>query len=45
MFDGLALQGLLSPPRYIRDHIQAEQEVYTTAHPPRFFGHGSISKS
>lgn len=34
MFDGVTLTGLLSPPRYIRDQIARETEVYTLAHPP-----------
>ncbi|UCG17620.1 MAG: methyltransferase domain-containing protein [Phycisphaerales bacterium] len=40
MFDGMALLGLMSTFKHIRDAIAAETRVYTLADPPRFFGQG-----
>ncbi len=42
MFDGVALLGLLNLPKDLRTAIAEETEVYTLAHPPRFFGKGSL---
>ncbi len=39
-FDGTWLTGLRAVPKHIRAAIAAETEVYTKAHPPRFFGAG-----
>ncbi len=44
MFDGRTLLGLLQPPRHIRDAIDAETEVYTENHPPKFFGKGQLGR-
>jgi len=38
--DGESLLGLLQTPSHIRRAIQAETEIYTLDHPPRFFGTG-----
>lgn len=40
MFDGVALRGMLSLPKDLREAIAAETQVYTLAEPPRFFGKG-----
>jgi spermidine synthase len=40
MFDGAAMLGLMSTPKYLRDAIKAETRVYTLDEPPRFFGEG-----
>lgn len=42
MFDGQAMLGLLSIPRHLRQAIEQETQIYTLAHPPRFFGEGSL---
>lgn len=34
MFDGRTLRGLLHPPKYLREAICAEKDIYTLAHPP-----------
>ena len=41
MFDGAALVGLLNPPKNVREAIAKETQVYTLAHPPKFFGKGA----
>ena len=38
--DGIALVGLLHPPKYLRDAIAAETQVYTMKEPPKFHGTG-----
>jgi spermidine synthase len=38
MFDGITMLGLLNGPKHIRQAIDAENEVYTLAQPPQFFG-------
>jgi spermidine synthase len=40
MFDGLALRGMVSLPKHLRQAIATETEVYTLAAPPKFFGKG-----
>ncbi len=40
MIDGVALLGLMNGPKYLREAIAAETQVYTQAAPPRFFGKG-----
>jgi spermidine synthase len=45
MFDGIALVGMMNPPKHIRDAIAAETEVYTLAAPPKFFGQGVADQS
>lgn len=40
LLDGTALLGMLQAPKYVRDAIAAETEVYTLAEPPKFFGKG-----
>lgn len=35
MFDGHALLGLLNPPRFVRDHVAAETQIYSLAKPPQ----------
>jgi len=40
MFDGIALLGLLNSPKYLRDAIAVETQVYTQDAPPAFFGKG-----
>ncbi len=44
MFDGTTMLGLLHPPAHIRRAIAAETEVYTEAHPPKFFGKGILGQ-
>jgi len=39
--DGITLLGLLQTPKYIREAIAAETEVYTLEKPPKFFGKGA----
>ncbi len=41
--DGLALLGMLQTPKYIRDAIAAETQIYTQAAPPTFFGKSAKS--
>lgn len=41
--DGQTLLGLLQTPKYIRDAIAAETQVYTQAAPPKFFGKGTTA--
>ncbi|MGB3512487.1 MAG: fused MFS/spermidine synthase [Microcoleaceae cyanobacterium] len=41
MFDGISLLGMLQIPKYLREAIANETEVYTLAKPPKFFGKGS----
>lgn len=38
--DGTALVGLMHPPKYLRDAIAAETQVYTMKEPPKFHGTG-----
>lgn len=45
MLDGVALLGLLNLPKDLRRAIAEETEVYTLAHPPRFFGKGSLPQN
>ncbi|MCP4591520.1 MAG: spermidine synthase [bacterium] len=40
MFDGVALRGLMSPPKHIREAIAAETRIFTLSDPPKFFGAG-----
>jgi spermidine synthase len=42
MFDGTAWLGMAHLPRHLRQAIAAETEVYTKAHPPKFFGKGVV---
>ncbi len=35
MFDGQALAGLMNPPKYLRDAIAADKELFTLANPPK----------
>ena len=43
LIDGETLLGMMQTPRHIRKAIEAETEVYTLAHPPKFFGKGHDS--
>ncbi len=45
MLDGIALLGLLQQPKYLREMIAAETEIYTLAEPPKLFGRGVIARS
>lgn len=42
MLDGIALVGMLHPPRHLRQAIASTNQVYTLAEPPKFFGQGSV---
>jgi spermidine synthase len=44
LIDGMTLLGLLQTPRYIRQAIEDNPEVYTLAAPPKFFGQGVVGK-
>ncbi|MDC0833525.1 spermidine synthase [Leptolyngbya valderiana BDU 20041] len=44
MFDGTTLLGMTNLPRHLRDAIARETEVYTKAHPPKFFGKGVVKQ-
>ena len=43
--DGQALQGLLRPPKYVRDLVEAETTVYTLAAPPSIHIRGILGDS
>ena len=45
MLDGIAMLGLLQQPKYLRELIAAETEIYTLAEPPKLFGKGIVAKS
>lgn len=45
LMDGTSLLGLLHVPRYIRQAIEAETEIYTLQSPPKPFGKGIMEKS
>ncbi len=42
MLDGIALLGLLQQPKYLREMIAAETEIFTLAEPPKLFGRGLL---
>ena len=43
MFDGTTLLGMLQVPKYLREAIATETQIYTLAEPPKFFGKGSTN--
>ena len=42
LIDGRSLIGLLQAPKYIRDAIDAQTQVFTQANPPRYQGKGQL---
>jgi len=45
LLDGRAYLALMNPPKYLRDAVEAEKQVYTETAPPRFHGKGVASAS